>query len=80
MHKLADVLSAKDAEAIYDFFIDHLTGDVMDRARQSAMAGDIGAANRFARLSAELAEKIAISEGYNLDRKQTIIALLEAIA
>lgn len=80
MHKLADVLSGKDAEAIYDFFIDHVTQTVMDRARQAAMAGDITAANRYARLSADLAEKISIAEGYNLDRKQTIISILESIA
>lgn len=77
MHKLADVLSAKDSETIFDFFSSLLTGRVMQRARDAALAGDIGSAERFARLSSGFAERLALSDAYNLDRKQTILSLLD---
>ncbi len=80
MHKLADVLSGKDAETIYDFFIEHVTDDLVERARGAALSGDLGEANRLARLSAEITERVTVSQAYNLDRKQTIISLLESIA
>lgn len=80
MHRLADVLSAKDAETIYDFFIDHVTDDLVDRAREAALAGHLDKANRLARLSSDIGEWMTVSQAYNLDRKQTIISLLESIA
>lgn len=77
MHKLADVLSAKDSETIFDFFSSLLTGRVMQLARDAALAGDIASAERFARISSEFAERLALSDAYNLDRKQTILSLLD---
>ncbi len=78
MHRLADVLSGKDSEVIFGFFLDHLNDHLMDRARQSAMAGDLGAADRQAKLVSEIAEKVGTAQAYNLDRKQTILSILEA--
>nr|WP_316654121.1 DNA polymerase III subunit delta' [uncultured Gellertiella sp.] len=80
MHRLADVLSAKDAETIFGFFIDHVTDDLVARAKQAAHSGDLALANRLARLSVEIGEKITVAQAYNLDRKQTIISVLESIA
>lgn len=80
MHKLADVLSGKDAETIYEFFIDHVTDDLVDRARAAALSGKLSEANRLARLSSEINERVTVAQAYNLDRKQTIISLLESIA
>ncbi|MCG5478255.1 DNA polymerase III subunit delta' [Sinorhizobium alkalisoli] len=77
MHKLADILSAKDSETIFDFFASLLQSRVMQLAREAALAGDIGRAERFAHLSSSFAERLAISEGYNLDRKQTVLSLLD---
>jgi len=77
MHKLADVLSAKDSETIFDFFSSLLTGRVMQLARDAALAGDIASADRFARLSSEFAGRLSLSDAYNLDRKQTILSLLD---
>jgi DNA polymerase-3 subunit delta' len=79
MHRLAEVLSAKDAEVIYDFFVDHVTDDLVARARGAALSGHLDEANRLARLSSEINERITVSAAYNLDRKQTILSLLEAI-
>ncbi|AWI57312.1 DNA polymerase III subunit delta' [Sinorhizobium fredii] len=77
MHKLADILSAKDSETIYDFFSSLFMGRVMRLAREAAVAGDIGRAERFATLSGSFTERLTLSEAYNLDRKQTILSLLD---
>ncbi|WP_026623168.1 DNA polymerase III subunit delta' [Ensifer sp. WSM1721] len=77
MHKLADILSAKDSETIFDFFSSLLTGRVMQSAREAAHAGDIDRAERLAKLSSNFAERLALSDAYNLDRKQTILSLMD---
>ncbi|MCA1365801.1 DNA polymerase III subunit delta' [Bradyrhizobium sp. BRP14] len=77
MHKLADILSAKDSETIFDFFSSLLTGRVMQSAREAAHAGDIDRAERLAKLSSNFAERLAVSDAYNLDRKQTILSLMD---
>lgn len=80
MHRLSDVLSAKDNDVIFGFFLDHLRDHLMERARHAALSGDLMAADRASRLSSEIGERIGISQAYNLDRKQTILSLLEDIA
>lgn len=79
VHKLADVLSAKDSDTVFSFFCQHATDFVTDAARTAALAGDISRADRLAQLSSQLGERIAIAQGYNLDRKQTIITVLDDI-
>jgi DNA polymerase-3 subunit delta' len=79
MHKLAEVLSAKDSDTIFDFFCERVGRHVMDEAHKAAQAGDIGRADRFARLSAAIVERIAVARGYNLDRKQTILSVLDEL-
>ncbi len=79
VHKLADVLSAKDSDTVFSFFCQHATDFVTDAARSAALAGDISRADRLAQLSSQLGERIAIAQGYNLDRKQTIITVLDDI-
>lgn len=77
MHKLADLLSAKDAETVFLFFTELAGRRIVAEARASALAGDLGRADRLASLSQSLTEKIAISIGYNLDRKQTVLQILD---
>ena len=79
VHKLADVLSAKDSDTVFSFFCQHASDFVTDAARAAAIAGDLSRADRLAQLSAQLGERIAIAAGYNLDRKQTIITVLDDI-
>ena len=79
VHKLADVLSAKDSDTLFSFFCQHATDFVTGAARTAAFSGDIARADRLARLSSQLGERIAIAQGYNLDRKQTIITVLDDI-
>lgn len=79
MHRLADALSGKESDTIFDFFVSHVGDDVMNRARLAAGDGQIAAAERFARLYSEITEKLTISDAYNLDRKQTIMEVLSEI-
>lgn len=79
VHKLADVLSAKDSDTVFSFFCQHASDFVTDRARAAAVAGDMSRADRLAQLTSQLGERIAIAQGYNLDRKQTIITVLDDI-
>ncbi|KXG86608.1 DNA polymerase III subunit delta' [Agrobacterium bohemicum] len=77
MHKLADVLAQKDGDIVLGFFMEHATETLMERARAAAMAGDINAAERHARLSSSLSERITIAQAYNLDKKQMVLSILE---
>ncbi|HEV7305835.1 DNA polymerase III subunit delta' [Ensifer sp.] len=79
MHKLADVLAGKDSETIFDFFQALASDRIMREAREAAVAGDIMRAERFARLSAAVTERLTVSDAYNLDRKQTILSLLDDV-
>jgi DNA polymerase III subunit delta' len=80
MHKLADVLSAKDSDVIYHFFIEHITEFLMDNAKNAAMAGDLSRADRLSRLSSGIIEKLGIASAYNLDRKQSLLEVLAEVA
>lgn len=77
MHKLADVLAQKDGDIVLGFFMEHATEALMDRARAAAMAGDLAAAERHARLSSTLTERITDAQAYNLDKKQMVLSILE---
>jgi DNA polymerase-3 subunit delta' len=78
MHRLADVLSGKDSDVIFSFFLEHLSDHLMECARQAALLGDLDAADRRAKLVSEIAEQVGTAQAYNLDRKQTILSILEA--
>ncbi|RWX20074.1 DNA polymerase III subunit delta' [Rhizobium hidalgonense] len=79
MHRLADALSGRESDTIFDFFVSHVGDDIMNRARIAAGEGEIIAAERLARLYFEITERLTISDAYNLDRKQTIISILADI-
>ena len=77
MHKLADVLAQKDGDIVLGFFMEHATEELMQRAKAAAVAGDLKGAERQARLSSSLSERIAIAQAYNLDKKQMVLSILE---
>ncbi|ACE91200.1 DNA polymerase III delta' subunit [Rhizobium phaseoli] len=79
MHRLADALSGKESDTIFDFFVSHVGDDIMNRARVAAGKGEIATAERLARLYSDITERLAISSAYNLDRKQTVISILADI-
>jgi DNA polymerase-3 subunit delta' len=77
MHKLADVLSQKDSDTVLSFFMDYASEEMIARAKAAALAGDLHAADYHARLSSSIGERITIAQAYNLDRKQTVLSILE---
>ncbi len=78
MHRLADVLSGKDSEVVFNFFLEHLSDHLVAQARVAALDGRLSLADRRAKLVSEIGEKIAVSIAYNLDKKQTLMSVLEA--
>jgi DNA polymerase-3 subunit delta' len=76
MHRLADAVSGKDSDTIFEFFTNHVGDDLMDKARAAAMSGQVAAAERFSRLHADISERLTVSDAYNLDRKQTVLSIL----
>jgi DNA polymerase-3 subunit delta' len=76
MHRLADALSGKESDTIFDFFVSHLGDDIMNRARAAAAEGSSAGADRLSRLYSAITEKLTVAQAYNLDRKQTILSVL----
>ncbi|CZT35205.1 DNA polymerase III subunit delta' [Rhizobium sp. 9140] len=77
MHKLGDILAAKDSDTIFDFFATLVARHVNAQAKAAGLGGDLAAAERFARLSSELSERLTVADAYNLDRKQTVLSILD---
>jgi DNA polymerase-3 subunit delta' len=76
MHRLADALTGKDNDTIFDFFSTHIGDDLMGRAKAAAMAGQVAQAERLSRLHSDIIERLTVLDAYNLDRKQTILGIL----
>jgi DNA polymerase III subunit delta' len=77
LHKLADALSARGSDTIFNFFVANLFRRIEDDARNAALRGALGQAEGLASLSSTLREKVDTSIAYNLDRKQTIMGAVE---
>ena len=80
MHKLADAAAHKDNETLYRFFVDHAEQVIAGAARKAALAQDSARAFRLATLSSKVSEQVSTADAFNLDRKQTVLALLGEIA
>ncbi|MBL0372907.1 DNA polymerase III subunit delta' [Rhizobium sp. KVB221] len=80
MHKLADAVTQKDHDTLYQFFLDHLGQFVTERAREAALANDINAAYALSMLQRTITDRFNISDAYNLDRKQTVLTTLGELA
>lgn len=78
IHALADTLTARDREIAFAFFTDYMLEKMVAAARQAAGRGDLETAEKWATLSARLNEELTTAQIYNLDRKQTVIALFSA--
>jgi DNA polymerase-3 subunit delta' len=79
MFKIADALSGKDSDVAFGFFIEHLGDHLAETARQFAHAGNLSAAEHYARLTSTIGEQLTVAGAYNLDRKQTILDVLAAV-
>lgn len=74
---LGTALSGRDAEIQYELFRDYLLDHISGRARQLALQGQAGAADQWARFWSMLTRDIVDAETYNLDRRQSIVTMLE---
>jgi DNA polymerase-3 subunit delta' len=79
MFKIADALSGKDSDVAFGFFIEHLGDHLAETARHFAHAGNLAAAEHYARLTSSIGEQLTVAGAYNLDRKQTILDVLAAV-
>lgn len=79
LHKLADSLTGRDREEIFAFFVSHVEDWITSHASEAARAGDVTAAARFATLATKVTRELKTTEEYNLDRKQSILSLLQGI-
>lgn len=77
MHKLGDILAAKDSDTIFAFFATLVARHVSAQAKAAGLGGDLAAAERFARLSSDLSERLTVADAYNLDRKQSVLSILD---
>lgn len=73
IHKLAEILSARDRDVAYQFFTELVIDRVQAMAGAAGTAGDLVEADRLARLASELTDHFATASAYNLDRKQTVL-------
>jgi DNA polymerase III subunit delta' len=79
MFKIADALSGKDSDVAFGFFIEHFGDYLAETAREFAHAGNLSAAEHYARLTSTIGEQLTVAGAYNLDRKQTILDVLAAV-
>ncbi len=77
MHRLADVLAGKDKEIAFDFFANHMGEILLERAKTAALNGQLQKADTLSRLYSTISERLSIADAYNLDRKQTVLGLLD---
>lgn len=77
--KLATILSAKDAQVQFLFFIDYVLDRVAKLAHDKAMSGDLTGAEIVAQFWYEIERQINDANAYNLDKKQSIIILLQKL-
>ena len=80
LHKLADSLSGRDSDAAFQFFVEHVGDYLKAQARSAALEGRLDRANHFAGLTSAIDERLTIAAAYNLDRKQTILDVMEDVA
>jgi DNA polymerase III subunit delta' len=76
--KIGEALSARDAEPLYLLLTDHLLGIVAKLAGEATTADTIRAASLSSLYSA-LTSKVSEALRFNLDRRETIVELLQAL-
>jgi DNA polymerase-3 subunit delta' len=77
VHALADQLSARGADDVFDLGIEFILRAIHGRAE--AAAADLAASVRWAKLHAELVAQVATADALNLDRKALILSIFRAI-
>jgi DNA polymerase III subunit delta' len=77
--RLGDALTVREAEIQYQLLTDHLLQRIAKAAARHAAAGLLTQAEVMARSFSETRETLAVAQGFNLDRKQTVFGLIAAM-
>lgn len=79
IHRLAEMLAARDRDVAYQFFMGHVVDRVREQAVEAARAGASAIAARHAERASAIIDHFEKAEAYNLDRKQTVLNLFPMI-
>ncbi|MBA5724526.1 DNA polymerase III subunit delta' [Candidatus Liberibacter sp.] len=77
IQQIADELSHKDKNIAFYFLIEFVLEDVAKSAKEAALNGKLGEADQIALIFSSIKERLDTSFTYNLDRKYTIVYILE---
>lgn len=78
-HRLADALSQRDRTVQFDIFNAAVQDSAARTAAHAARAGDLARAGRLSAFWAEALKRTEEARTYNLDKKQHVIGLVEAL-
>lgn len=78
-HRLASVLSGRDAAVQFDFFLDYLMGILAKNAHDQAIAGNLVRAGQLSQFWQTLQQNVMEALDYNLDKKQLVIVILQKV-
>jgi len=79
MYKLAAVLSGRDNEGQYIYFLDYLSLLVAQSAYQAAEDGDLPRAGALSAFWQDMRQDIVQAQAYNLDKKHFVLIILQKV-
>lgn len=74
LHRFADQISQRGADDVFAFFVDYLESHLRAKVRQG---GEARSLVRWAEVWDKVHARLALEQSINLDRKQTVLALLQ---
>lgn len=79
LHKLATVLSGRDNEGQYSYFLDYLSLLVAQKAYKTAESGDLVRAGALSAFWQDMRQDIVQTQAYNLDKKHFVLVILQKV-
>ncbi len=79
MHQLADIVTARGADDVFEVAVEFLQGHAAEAARRAAEAGDGARAAAYAEAFATIGATVGTNEALNLDRRATVVSLLRTL-
>ncbi|AHA28062.1 DNA polymerase III subunit delta' [Candidatus Liberibacter americanus] len=77
IQKIADELSTNDKVLVFDFLIEFILYQIYKNAKAAALSGMLEEADNIVEIYYSIKKRLSSFFTYNLDRKQTIIYILE---
>ncbi|CAG0905749.1 unnamed protein product [Darwinula stevensoni] len=76
--KIGDALTSREAEPLFFLLCEHLLQRLAQFSTGAALSG-LTSANRLAALHSEVSNKLAITRGYNLDKRQFLLETMREL-